>query len=237
VVIFFRLRRPRRWQWSEVLDRQGLAALITLNREILVRTLGLITTFALFTNFSSMLGTVTLAANAILLRVLNLASYFIDGAAFATESLAGIFRGERNVHDLRRLVRLSLILGETCALIFIGALVLWPAALYGVLTSHSEVLAAAVQFGWWLVPVLLFGAVAYIYDGLFLGLTEGRALRNSMLFSAAIVFLPIAWLAVRFENNHLLWLAMMLFMVARAATLGLAARSVLQADAGGTQEA
>jgi MATE family multidrug resistance protein len=237
LVIFFRLRRPLPWRWPEVLDREGLAALISLNRDILVRTLGLITTFALFTNFSSMMGTVVLAANAILLRVLNLASYFIDGAAFATESLAGIFRGERDVRSLRRLVRLSLVLGEVCALIFIGALVLSPAFLYGVLTSHSEVLATAVQFGWWLIPVLLFGAVAYIYDGLFLGLTEGRALRSSMMFSAAVVFLPIAWLAVRFEDNNLLWLAMVLFMVARAATLGFAARSVLQVDAGGTREA
>ena len=87
------------------------------------------------------------------------------------------------------------------------------------------------------IPVLLFGSVAYIYDGLFLGLTEGRALRNSMLFSAAMVFLPIAWLAVRFEDNHLLWLAMVLFMVARAATLGYATRCVLQMDSDGTQEA
>ena len=134
-------------------------------------------------------------------------------------------------------MRLSLIFGEVCALLFIGALVLRPAALYGVLTSHSEVLAAAVQFGWWLVPVLLFGSVAYIYDGVFLGLTEGRALRSSMLFSAVMVFLPIAWLAVRFENNHLLWLAMVLFMVARAAKLGFAARSVLHLDVGGIQEA
>lgn len=237
LVIFLRLRRPRRWHWPEVLDRQGLAALISLNRDILVRTLGLITTFALFTNFSSMMGTVILAANAILLRVLNLASYFIDGAAFATESLAGIFRGEHNIRSLHRLVRLSLIAGEMCALIFISVVLWRPATLYGVLTSHTDVLAAAVQFGRWLIPVLLFGSVAYIYDGLFLGLTEGRALRNSMMFSAATVFLPVAWLAVRFENNHLLWLAMVLFMVARAATLGYAARCVLRMGASGYQEA
>ena len=168
---------------------------------------------------------------------MNLASYFIDGAAFATESLAGIFRGEGDVRSLHRLMRLSLILGEACAFLFIGALLLRPAALYGVLTSHSDVLAAAVQFGWWLVPVLLFGGVAYIYDGLFLGLTEGRALRNSMLFSSVIVFLPTAWLGVRFESNNLLWLAMVLFMASRAATLGYAARSVLQADVGRIQEA
>jgi MATE family multidrug resistance protein len=196
----------------------------------------LITAFALFTNFSSMLGTVTLAANAILLRVLNLASYFIDGAAFATESLAGIFRGERNGPALRRLVRLSLTFGEVCALFFIAALLVRPNAVYQVLTSHVDVLEAAVQYGRWLVPVLLIGAVAYIYDGLFLGLTEGRVLRRSMLLSTVFVFLPVAWLAVRSDNNHLLWLAMVLFMLARGATLGWAARGVLHEDFGRPQE-
>jgi MATE family multidrug resistance protein len=234
--IFLRLRRPRRWRWSEVLDRDGLAALVTLNRDILVRTLSLITTFALFTDLSSILGTVTLAANAILLRVLSLASYFIDGAAFATESLAGIFRGERNLLGLRRLVRLSLIFGEACALLFIAALVLRPVAVYRVLTSHGEVLAAALQYGRWLVPVLLFGSIAYIYDGLFLGLTEGRVLRRSMLFSTVFVFIPVAWLAVRTESNHLLWLAMVLFMVARAATLGLATPGVMRTDEGALRD-
>lgn len=222
LMIFFRLGRPRRWRWPEVLSRQRLSALLTLNRDILVRTLSLITTFALFTNFSSVLGTTTLAANAILIRILYLAAYFIDGAAFATESLAGIFRGARDQTALRRLVRLSLGFGELCALVFLTALLIRPGTVYRALTSHDEVVAEAVRYGYWLVPVLIFGALAYIFDGLFIGLTLGRVLRNSMLFSTIVVFLPLAIVAVQRGDNHLLWLAMALFTMARAATLGLA---------------
>ena len=64
------------------------------------------------------------------------------------------------------------------------------------------------------------GAIAYVYDGLFLGLTEGRRLRNSMLASAVVVFLPLAWAARALDSNTLLWGALTAFMAARVATLG-----------------
>jgi MATE family multidrug resistance protein len=219
--------RPRRWIWSEVLDRDGLSRLMLLNRDILVRTLGLITTFALFINFSSMLGVTVLAANAILLRVQYLASYFIDGAAFATESLAGIFRGQQDAASLRRLLRLSLVVGLGCVAGFALLIAVAPRTLYPLLTSHEGVVAMAGRYGWWLIPVLLFGAAAYIYDGFFLGLTEGRVLRNSMLFSTVFVFAPVAWLAIARADNTILWIAMTLWMAARASTLGWASRRLL----------
>ena len=84
-----------------------------------------------------------------------------------------------------------------------------------------------MDYFWWLVPVLLLGSLAYMYDGLFLGLTEGRTLRNSMLLSSVVVFLPLAVIAARLANNHLLWTAMMLFMLARTGTLWLASRKLL----------
>jgi len=90
--LLLRIGRLPAWRWHEIVDRR-MRDLLTLNRDILVRTLCLVSTFAVFTDFGSLLGTTVLAANAILLRILNLASYLIDGAAFATESLAGIFRG------------------------------------------------------------------------------------------------------------------------------------------------
>jgi MATE family multidrug resistance protein len=228
LVLWWRLGRPRRWVWSEVLGRDGLSRLMLLNRDILLRTLGLITTFSLFINFSSMLGTTVLAANAILVRVQYLASYFIDGAAFATESLAGIFRGQRDAPALHGLLRLSLLVGFGCVAGFALLVAVAPRTLYPLLTSHQDVVDVAARYGWWLIPVLVFGSAAYIYDGFFLGLTEGRVLRNSMLFSTIFVFAPIAWLAIARGNNAILWGAMTLWMVARASTLGWAARRLLQ---------
>ncbi|NIM63014.1 MAG: MATE family efflux transporter, partial [Acidobacteria bacterium] len=77
------------------------------NRDLLIRTVLLISVFATFTDFSARLGTIALAANSILLRMLNLAAYLIDGAAFACESLGGILLGSRNREALHRLVRMA----------------------------------------------------------------------------------------------------------------------------------
>ena len=175
-----------------------------------------------------MLGTTVLAANAILLRVQYLASHFIDGAAFATESLAGTFRGQGDPKGLLKLLRLSLVVGFACALGFAVLVVIAPGLLYPLLTSHQEVIVVATRFGYWLIPVLLFGSAAYIYDGFFLGLTEGRVLRNSMLFSTILIFGSVAWVAVVRGDNHILWLAMTLWMVSRAATLSWASRRLLR---------
>ena len=226
--LFWKSRESWPWVWSEILDRHGLMSLMRLNRDILFRTLGLITALSLFTNLSSVLGTTVLAANAILLRVQYLASHFIDGAAFATESLAGTFRGRGDPKGLLKLLRLSLVVGFACALGFAALVVIAPRVLYPLLTSHQEVIVVATRFGYWLIPVLLFGSAAYIYDGFFLGLTEGRVLRNSMLFSTILIFGSVAWVAVVRGDNHILWLAMTLWMVSRAATLSWASRRLLR---------
>ncbi|MDH3283780.1 MAG: MATE family efflux transporter [Acidobacteriota bacterium] len=207
----------------EVLDLSRMRSLLRLNADILVRTVCLITAFALFTNASSLLGTAFLVANAVLLRVLTTVAYLVDGVAFATESLAGLLRGRRDLPGIQRLLRLALACGGGFSILLLGAVLAAPGAVYGLLTSHEDVVAMATRYGIWLVPVLLLGAPAYVFDGLFLGLTEGRVLRNSMLLATGLVFLPLAVLAVATGANHLLWLAMTGFMAARTATLARAA--------------
>ena len=215
------------WRMREILHREKLVALLLLNRDILVRTFCLITSFAIFANFSSILGTAVLAANSILLRLLLVASFLIDGAAFASESLAGVFVGAGDRAALRRLFRLSLLAGEGFAVLYLAVVFLRPRAMLGLLTSHGDVVELAMAFIPWLIPVLLFGALAYMYDGLFLGMTAGRQLRNSMLFSTLGVFLPVAFLSLVLGGTHLLWVGLLAFMVARVATLGWMSRSLV----------
>jgi MATE family multidrug resistance protein len=216
----FRLQGgAERWVWRDVLDRTRMTSLFRLNLDILIRTMLLVSSFAVFINFSSLLGTTLLAANSILLRVFYLAAYLIDGAAFACESLAGIFYGRGDPVSLRRLTRLAVASGFGFAALVLGIFLVAPLPLLGLLTSHQDVIAACVHHTPWLIPTLLFGSLAFIYDGIFLGLTQGRTLRNSMIFCTLGVFLPLAWIGVRLESNNALWAAMGLFMLARAATL------------------
>jgi MATE family multidrug resistance protein len=204
---------------GQLLDTSALKAIFALNGDIFVRTFAFLSTFAIFTNLSSAMGTIMLAQNALLLQVLTLAIYFIDGLAFATETLAGIFRGKGENEQLAPLLRISggtsLILGLSLALIF----VIFSEPLFGLLTNHSEVLDCLKIYVPWLLPVLGFGSMAFILDGYFLGLAEGPTIRNAALSATLVGFVPLAIAAWQFQSSHLLWLALSLFMAARVVTL------------------
>ncbi len=227
--LIFRGKQPRpRPSRQSLLDRARLHHMLKLNMDILIRTVCLISAFAIFTNFGAKLGTVILAANSILLRFLDIAAYFIDGAAFATESLAGIFWGERNRAALRKLLLQALALGELFALGFIAVIAVWPEPVFRAMTSHAEVISLLQQYDHWFMLALMFGAVAYIYDGFFIGLTRGRTLRNAMVISFLVGFLPWALLAVYQNNNHWLWASLVLFMIFRDVTLFIPSRKLIR---------
>lgn len=201
-------------------DVSVLKTLVTLNRDIVIRTFVLISTFAVFTNLSSAFGSVPLTANAILLQVVTLAAYFIDGIAFATETFAGVFQGQGNTDQLRQLVRWAGGISFLVGLLFAIAFIRYPDVLLGRLTSHTQVLIYLKHYVLWLLPVLGFGSIAYMLDGYFLGLTQGSILRQAMVQSVLIGFVPIALIAWYGQSNHWLWLALSLFMVMRSVTLG-----------------
>ncbi len=213
--------------WRPALVREKFRGLFALNRDLLIRTVLLISVFATFIDFSARLGTVALAANSILLRMLNLAAYLIDGAAFACESLGGILFGRGDREGLRRLVRLALAAGLLFATACLAVYLVRPRFFLGLLTSHGDVIEFANTYVYWLVPCLLIGAIAYMYDGLFLGWTRPKILLVSMSISVFLIYLPLASLSVWRENNHWLWASMALFMLARAATLAAATRRFL----------
>ncbi|WP_416676403.1 guanitoxin biosynthesis MATE family efflux transporter GntT [Egbenema bharatensis] len=202
-------------------DPLTLRAAFSLNRDILIRTFALVTTFSVFTNLSSILGTVVLSANTIMLQVITFAAYFIDGLAFATESLAGLFQGQRATHQLTRLVQVSGGASLGLGLLFATTTILLPTSLFGLLTHHAAILDRLTQDVVWLLPILGFGSIAYMLDGYFLGLTRGQILRRSSLIASLVGFAPMAILAWQARSTQLLWLALSLFMLARALTLGL----------------
>ena len=206
---------------SQIFDLSALKAIFDLNKDILIRTLALVSSFALFTNCSATMGTVVLAGNTLLLQIVTLSAYFIDGIAFATESIAGNLQGQGKTQQLIPLLKVagssSLVAGLTFALVFN----LFPQFLFSLLTSHNSVIAQVSNYSRWLFPVLGFGAIAYMLDGYFLGLTAGKVLRQSSLIAAVGGFLPMAIAAWYWQSNHFLWLALALFMATRSITLSI----------------
>lgn len=217
----------REWDGARVraiaprlLDPTALKTAFWLNSNIVIRTFALVSTFALFTNLSSIMGTVVLAANTLMLQVVTFAAYFIDGIAFATENFAGLFWGQGERRKLVALTQLagstSLVLGVAIAAVFVAL----PRPLFALLTRHDPVLDTIASSVIWLIPVLGFGSIAYMLDGYFLGLTAGRTLRNASLLSTLVGFVPLAAIAYHLRSPALLWLALSSFMAARSFTLG-----------------
>ena len=209
--------------WSfkhKIFNIAALKGIFNLNRDILVRTLALVSTFALFTNFSSALGTIVLATNTLMLQVVSLGSYFIDGIAFATESIAGNLKGQKNTSLLLPLLKLATGVSIVIGLVIAASFTLFPTFLFGLLTNHHEVIDNLNNYVYWLFFILGLGAIAFILDGYFLGLSAGKILRTSSLIATTCGFLPVAIAAWYWQSSHLLWLALSLFMLTRVITLG-----------------
>ncbi len=208
------------WQLRQHLwDKTALMAMLQLNRDLMVRTFALLLSFALFTNWSSAMGREFLAANTLLLQVVTLTSYFVDGLAFATESFAGQFYSTGEVQQLKALLvwglSTSVLLGSAIAICFS----LWSQRLFPLMTQHQSVIDLVQAQVWWLLPTLGVGAIAFLLDGYFLGLTQGALLRNSTLLATGVGFLPLGGLAHALGSSMLLWLALASFMAIRAVTL------------------
>jgi len=228
--------RHRAGVWARARDPGALQELAGLSRDIVIRTFFLVTVFATFTSLSAGMGTLVLAGNAVLIKLLGAGAWLIDGYAFATETLAGQADGAGDRRGLRRILALSVGASVTTGLVLSSALVLAPGPVLGLLTDQAPVLAEATRHVLWLFPVLGVGSAAYALDGYFIGLTAGRTLRRAMAISALIGFVPLATWAWRDSDPTRLWAALAVFMVLRVLTLGVAVPGTLR-DEGSTPAA
>ena len=216
-------RHSRTWpagglDWRRVGDTSQIRRMMGINANIFLRTLCLLGAFALFAALGARLGDDVLAANAILLNFFYFASFGLDGIAHATETLAGDAVGRRSRRDLTAIVRAALILGFWIAA---GAgLIYWLAGgpLIRLFTSLPDIRDLAQAHLGWVVALPLLSVWCFIFDGVFLGATWTRELRNMMLLSSA-VFVAAAYGFTTLWGSHGLWLSFLLFMALRGATL------------------
>lgn len=221
LLLFFKRYRPLifRWKREELLRKEELMKYFSVNRDIFIRTLCLIFTFSFFTAASSSQGDLVLAANTILLQFWFIASYGIDGFAFAAESLVGRYKGGSDKKMLKLAVLTTAGWGVVLGLAGTLAYALLGNFLLQLFTGNEEVLLLAGSVLIWTVVAPLVSSISYVLDGVYIGATETRIMRNTMLFSTFFVFLPSYYLATPLLGPSGLWLAMILFMVTRGAAL------------------
>lgn len=207
--------RPER---SRLLNAQELGKLMRLNRDIFIRSILLVGSFTWMTRQGSMQGDVILAANGVLMQVVHIAVYGLDGFAIAVESLVGQAVGARNRRFLRRAVIVSTISALALSVLMGVLLFAVQGPLVNLFTNVEAVRAAVNAYFFWAALFPLVGVLAFQLDGIFVGATESAGMRNAAIVSCGLYLLISIW-AMETHANHGIWAAIWSLLVLRAVTL------------------
>ena len=217
-------RREGRWPFARLFDIRAYSVFFAVNANLFVRTMALVSTFAFVTAQGARLGGLILAANAVLMNLQNLTSFGLDGFAHAAEALVGKAVGAKRRDALERSVRLCLKWSLIFSMGFAVAYVVVGPLFIRALTDLSDVRDTALQYLPWLIVSPLVSVWSFLYDGVYVGATQAKSMRNIMLVSTFAVFLP-AWFLLQGLGNHGLWLAFTLFMASRGIGMHIGYRS------------
>ena len=214
---------PGRWRVAPpawLLDREALARFLRIGGDLFVRTLCLTAAFYWLTVMGSRQGVAVLAANAVLLQLLHLMAHCLDGFAHAAETLTGFAIGRRDRAALERAVRSATALALPVAAAFALLYAVAGPATIDLLTTEPAVRALAREWLPWIVAAPLVGVWSFLLDGIFIGATRTREMRDGMLVSLAL-FVPASLAGTAAFGNHGLWMAYHVLLLARAVTLGI----------------
>ena len=195
-----------------------------VNSDIFIRTICLVFVFTFFTAVSSAIDPIVLAANSVLIQCFYLMSYGVDGFAFAGESLIGRYTGSGEYRKMVNALKGLFLWTLGLSLIFGTIFYFFGDAILYLFTDIDEVLQQTRLYKGWMIAVSLAGAFAFMWDGVYIGATASRAMRNTMLLATFGFFLPVYYIFIEIWGNAGLWLAMVLFMTARSISLALLAR-------------
>ena len=213
------------WKMREVLHPAQLKRFLSISGDIFIRTCCLVFSHAFFMAKSAELSDTVLAINTILLQFINLMSYAIDGFAFAAESLIGKYKGAQDTYNLKQTTRYVF----RWAFLFGGVLTVIFAAFGGRLlhlfTAQQALITQARPYLSWLFIAPVVNVAAYIWDGIFLGATASKPMRDTVIFST-LLFLGAAYVLTPY-GNHGLWGALTLLLVARGVSLTVLARKYI----------
>ncbi|MBB4183868.1 MATE family efflux transporter [Sinorhizobium terangae] len=217
-IVYGRFDRRDAPDWAAIFARERLKPLFGLNRDIMIRSFVLLAAFTLMTRIGTAFGPVTLAANAVLMTIFLVAGYYLDGLANAAEQLTGrsIGAGYRPAFD--RALRMTALWSLGLAALTTLGFLVFGDDLVDVLTTAPDVRALAYEYMPWAALTALTGALAFLMDGVFIGATWSRDMRNMMLAAFIGYALALAILIPAF-GNHGLWAGLNLFLLMRGVFL------------------
>jgi MATE family multidrug resistance protein len=215
---------------AALFDRAKLMRMLAVNRDIMIRTASLIAVFLFFTSQGARSGDVTLAANAVLNNFLLISAFFLDGLANAAEQLCGRAYGARDRNAFSTATRLIIRWGFAFALAVTVVFALFGPALIDIMTASQDVRRSARDYLPFVILSPVLAVFAFAYDGVYIGSTWARDMRNLMMLSL-LMFLT-AWLALRSFGNAGLWGALLVHYAARGGLQALRYPALVRASFG-----
>ena len=213
-------RRHGEVAWLINLRRSTTVRLIdsrffSLNIDIFLRSLFMMAVTLFFTSIGARSGDVILAVNAMMMQLFLLFSYFMDGFAFAGEAVVGKYYGASDYRMLGKSVNCLLMWGVIVTVPFTLLYALCPEPIYSLFTDEGEVVRASMDYRWWCAAVPVVGMAAFVWDGVFVGLTHTRGMLVTVLIAATLFFVLYYVLPLSM-GNHRLWLAFIVFLATRS---------------------
>ena len=196
-----------------------------VNRDIFLRTLCLIGVTTFFTSTGARQGDVILAVNTLLMQLFTLFSYIMDGFAYAGEALSGRYVGACNLIQLKRAVRALFGWGVGLSLVFTLLYGVGGENFLGLLTNDKVVIETAGHYFYWVLAIPLAGFAAFLWDGILIGATATRFMLWSMLVASGSFFVIYYYFSGA-TNNHMLWLALLVYLALRGGMQTLWSRRV-----------
>jgi MATE family multidrug resistance protein len=201
--------------WKRLNQGKSWKEFISVNSDILIRTLCLIFTLSFFKAKAANIDPILGAANILLLEFISISAYGIDGFAFAAESISGKYFGRSDKSNLIKSIKYAFFWGFVIAVALAAIFYFFGYDILSLLTNKQQVVERAMPYLPWLILAPLVNMLAFIWDGIYIGTTSSASMRNSMLISTLLVFLPAYFYFFDKYFNHGLWLALTLFMLAR----------------------
>jgi len=211
------------WPIARLTNLSAYKAFFSVNANLFVRTMALLFTFGFITAQGARLGPAILAANAVLMNFQNLTALGLDGLAHAAEAMVGKAVGQKDHESLRHTVRLTLRWSLVFAVGFTLIYVVAGPLIVRILTDLQEVRETAMAYLPWLIASPLISVWCFLYDGVYVGMTRAREMRNIMIVSTFAVFLP-TWYITQPFGNHGLWFSLLVFLASRGIGMHLAYR-------------
>ena len=205
--------------WLQIFDRVRLIQMAKVNSDIMIRSILLEISFVSFLFLGSSFDDATLAANQVLIQFLNITAYALDGFAFAAEALVGQALGAKNRPLFRRAVVMTSQWGLGSVILMALAFFVFGNSIINIMTTAQDVRTVGYEYLPWMVIAPLAGVAAWMLDGIFIGATRTADMRNMMFISFCVYLIALAILLPKY-GNHGLWASLIIFSLARGATLG-----------------